>query len=333
MTDAVGSAERRGFAQGPVRWGFLGAGFIAQRALAPAVHVADGAELAAVAARDVGRAAGFGPTGRAYGAYEALLEDPDVEAVYISLTNEAHHPLTLRALAAGKHVLCEKPLALDAGQVREMSAAAEESDRLLVEATWSRWHPRTRRAEAMLAAGTLGAVRSVDAGFTFSGVPEGNYRLDPERGGGSLYDVGPYAVGAALWAVPDGDVEVQEAEAVRHPSGVDLTTQARIRVGDADAVIRTSIDEGQGQWIRIVGERGTMVLDPPAHTSWLAPSTLTLHEADGELVLNFGPVDAYRSMVEHVSRAIRGDGNAWLFPLADSLRVAEALDAIRSAAS
>jgi xylose dehydrogenase (NAD/NADP) len=253
--------------------------------------------------------------------------------VYIPLPNDQHAEWTLRAAAAGKHVLCEKPLALDGGQVREMSAAAAGSDRLLVEATWSRWHPRTRRAEALLAAGELGAVLSVDTGFTFSGVPEGNYRLDVERGGGALYDVGPYAVGAALCAVPDGAVEVREVEVVRHARGVDLTTSARLRAGEADAVVRTSIDEEQGEWIRIVGERATMVLDPPAHTSWLAPSTLTVREAEGELVLHFGPVDAYQVMVEHVSRAIRGDRNAWLLPLADSLRVAEALDAIRSAAA
>lgn len=315
----------------PVRWGFLGAGGIARRALAPAVHSADGAELVAVAARDADRARALGPTGPVSSSYEELLADPDVEAIYISLSNEAHHPWALRAVTAGKHVLCEKPLALDAGQVREMAAAAEEAGRLLVEAAWSRWHPRTRRAEALLASAALGSVRSVDAGFTFSGVAEGNYRLDPARGGGALYDVGPYAVGAALWAVPKGDVEVREVEVARSPAGVDLTTLTRFRVGEAEALVRTSIAEEPGEWTRIAGDRGTLELDPPAHTSWLAPSTLTIRNTDGERVLHFSPVDPYQVMVEHVSRAIRGDRAAWVLPLGASLRVAEALDAIRSA--
>ena len=123
----------------PVRWGFLGAGGIARTALAPAVAAASGAVLHAVAARDPARAAALGPV-RAYGDYAALLADDDVDAVYVALHNDAHLPWTLAALAAGKHVLCEKPLGLSAAEVDQMAAAA--GDRLVVEASWYRWHPR-----------------------------------------------------------------------------------------------------------------------------------------------------------------------------------------------
>ena len=313
----------------PVRWGFLGAGWIAHRALAPAVHCADGAVLQAAAARDVTRAGSLAPT-TAYGSYDALVDDPQVEAVYISLANDAHLPWTLRALAAGKHVLCEKPLGLSAAQVRQMARAAQAADRLVVEATWSRWHPRTQRANALLATGAVGQVRHIDSGFTFPGALDGNYRLDPSKGGGALYDLGPYAVGSALWAASEAPLEVVSVDVLRHPLGVDLTTAASMRLGPATASTRTSVAEGYGEWVRVVGDAGTLELDEPAHTSWLAASTLRVDARGEQLVQQFAPVDPYQRMVEHVSRAVRGDGSAFVLPITDSLRVAEALDAIRT---
>ena len=315
-----------------VRWGFVGAGWIAHQALGPAVHCADGAVLHAVAARDADRARSLGPTGPAYGSYDALLDDPDVEAVYISLNNDAHIRWTLRALEAGKHVLCEKPLGLSTGEVEQMAAAAARHDRLLVEATWSRWHPRTQRAIALITTGAVGRVTSVDTGFTFPSVPANNYRLDVAMGGGALYDIGPYSVGAALWAVPAGDVEVISVDVVRHASGVDLTTAAELRIGEVSASVRTSVAEDAAQWVRVIGDEATLVLEPPAHTSHLAPSSLQLLASSGtERTLYFPAVDPYQVMVEHVSRAIRGDDSAYVLPLTESLRVAGAIDAIRAA--
>ena len=323
----------------PVRWGFIGAGWIAHRALGPAVHCADGAVLHAAAARDVDRARSLSPT-VAYGAYEHLLGDDEVEAVYISLHNSAHMPLTLAALEAGKHVLCEKPLGLTADEVAQMADAAARADRLLVEATWTRWHPRTQRAQALLATDAIGDVRSVDVGFCFEGVAADNYRLDAAHGGGALYDLGPYSIGSVLWAVPDAPVTVVDVAVDRHPGGVDLTTQATVRVGEATASARSSVDEDSGEWLRIEGTRGALEFSRPAHVSWLAPSTLSVWQssdapADGEpsFVHHFAPVDPYQLMAEHVSRAIRGDRSAYLLPVEESLRVAHALDAIRTAAS
>jgi xylose dehydrogenase (NAD/NADP) len=314
----------------PVRWGFLAAGWIAKRALAPAVHCASGAVLQAAAARDVTRASGLGPVGGVYGSYDELIADPDVDAVYISLSNEAHCAWTIAALEAGKHVLCEKPLAMNADEVRQMIAAAGAADRLLVEATWSRWHPRTQRAQALLATGTIGRVVEVEAAFAFDGVAEGNYRLEPERGGGALYDVGPYAVGAALWAVPGVDVEVLGVQRRDNERGADLVTRMSLRLGDARADVLCAIGEDAGEWVRIVGDRGSITLEGDAHSNWLAPSVLTL-TGDEDMRLEFAPVDPYQVMVEQVSAAVRGDASAWVMPLEESLRVASTLDAIFAA--
>ncbi len=316
----------------PVGWGFLGAGWIAARALAPALHSAQGAALVAVASRDVARAERLGPA-RAYGHYEALLDDPGVEAVYVALHNDAHLPWTLAALAAGKHVLCEKPLGLSAAQVQTMAEAARAAGRLLVEATWSRWHPRTRRAEALLRAGTLGAVQQVEAGFTFPSVPAGNYRLEPDRGGGALYDVGPYALGAPLWVLPHAHPVVLSVAVEHTGSGVDATTTVEMALDEARARVVTSIAAPAAQWLRVEGDRGTLAFSEPAFTSWLAASSLALTVAGTPQTLEFAPLDPYQLMVEHVSRAIRGDDCAWVLPLEQSLRVARVVDLVREAAA
>src|SRR4051794_3004181 len=182
--------------QPPVRFGFLGAGRIAHRALGPAVHAARGAQLQAVAARDAARGQTLQPAGQVYTDYAELLADPAVEAVYISLTNDNHRPWTLAALAAGKHVLCEKPLGLDRAEVVEMVDAAVAADRLLVEAFWYRWHPRTRRLEQLVTSGALGPIVGLETEFSYHGSDHtpGEFRLDPKLGGGGLYDVGCYAI-------------------------------------------------------------------------------------------------------------------------------------------
>ncbi|HYN75561.1 MAG TPA: Gfo/Idh/MocA family oxidoreductase, partial [Candidatus Limnocylindria bacterium] len=132
----------------PVRWGFLGAGFVASQALGPAVHAAEGAVLQVVGSRDVSRARALGPA-RAETSYQAVCDAQDVDVVYVALPNDDHQRWVCAALKAGKHVLCEKPLGLDAADVATMSAAAAAADRMLVEAAWNRWHPRTRRAQIL----------------------------------------------------------------------------------------------------------------------------------------------------------------------------------------
>src|SRR4051794_28785049 len=136
------------------RWGLLGAGQIS-RTQSLVLPAAEGAELFAVAARDIERARELGAP-RSYGSYQELIDDPDVDAVYVGLPNDAHLPWTVTALKAGKTVLCEKPLGLTADEVAEMTAVAEGTGQLLVEASWYRWHPRVRLAESLLRAGQNG---------------------------------------------------------------------------------------------------------------------------------------------------------------------------------
>ena len=310
------------------RWGLLGAGWISRRAIAPAMHSAHGSTLDLVAARDLGRAASLSPRRAAVDDYAAVIDDPQIDAVYIALSNDGHLPWAERALSAGKAVLCEKPLGRTAKEARRMRAAADASGGFLVEATWNLWHPRTARAAALLASDAIGAVTGVRGAFVFDGVDEGNYRLDPQLGGGALLDVGCYPLTGAAWATKASDVQVQSAEMVTGGLGVDLTTAATLMLGGIPVEVRASFIETAYESLTIEGRHGIIEFTGnDTYTSWLQPSALRIRDRDGERVEHFAPVDPYRLMIESVSAAIRGDGG-WTPDPQWSLTVADAMDAI-----
>lgn len=318
-----------------MRWGFLGAGYVASRALGPAVHAADGAVLQVVGARDPGRAAALEPV-RTAGSYAEVCAADDVDAVYVALPNDAHLPWVLSALAAGKAVLCEKPLGRDAADVRQMAEAAARAGRPLVEAAWTRWHPRTQRVEQLLA-GAPGP-REVRSWFTFPGVPAGNYRLQVARGGGALLDVGCYATAAALAALGPGEVTVARAEQHLGPTDVDLTTTAALSSPAGAARVMASFERPEAQGWVTHAPGLTVEVPHPAFTSWREPAVLRVVEEGVPREEEFAPCDAYRLMVEAVSAHVAGaaglDGaQPWVLPLSVSAAVAAVLDAIRTTAA
>lgn len=318
-----------------VRWGFLGAGRIARDSLAPAVHAADGAVLAAAASRDQARATLLGPH-RVHSSYDALVDDPGVDAVYICLPPAAHAAWTVAALTAGKDVLCEKPLALSAAQVDAVTAASVATGRTTVEAAWNRWHPRTRLVDRLLADEAIGVVSHVAAGFTFSTVPAGDFRLNPRLGGGALLDVGCYAVSGVLWgARPDRPEVIAQPDRLEvsarqriGPTGVDLATDLVLEWDGGEAEVHCAMDEPPAQWLVITGDDGEIELRPSAYAASEATPTQVWLSQGGTRTerLSVPPSNAYRLMVEEVSSALAG-GPGWLLPLAQSRRVAAVLDA------
>jgi xylose dehydrogenase (NAD/NADP) len=305
-----------------VRWGFLGAGTVAAHLLAPAVHAAAGAELYAVAARDARRAAALGPAGPAYSSYDELIADRDVDAVYIALPNDAHAPWAVAALENGKHVLCEKPMALNVVEVDAMAAAARRSGRGLVEALFYRWHPQMQRAEGLLRSGRIGTVRRVEAGFCFSGVADGNFRLRPEHGGGALYDVGCYPISAAVWAFGCTPSTVSASLRVG-PTGVDLSAELVLRFADGEAVIHVAMDEPDRQWLTVAGDAGVLAFDARPFMAWFGTDSVLTVGADRVVV---PATDPYRLMVEDVSAVFRGEPG-FVVPLHESRAVASVVDA------
>jgi predicted dehydrogenase len=289
-----------------VRWGFIGAGFVATKGMAPALKASGSAELVAAASTDPARARALDPR-RVHPDYPALLADPDVEIVYISLSNDLHVPWVEQALAAGKHVLCEKPLTTSLTEAQRLYAVADERGLLLVEALWSRWHPRFQALVDVLRDGSVGPLLEVDAGFTFGPVEEGNYRLDPARGGGAWWDVGCYLLDPVLAALPDAEVAVGSVTRRLGPTGVDLRTDATVHAGSTLVRLTASIDDAELQWLRLTTERASIsITEGQAFTPWRAPTAFTVNLADGTdpRTVAFPAVDPYVLMLDDVSRAV-----------------------------
>lgn len=308
-----------------VNWGFLGAGFVASRGLAPAVHQARGAHLYAVASRDEQRSATLEPQ-LVHASYDALLADDDVDAVYISLSNSQHIEWVTKSLEAGKHVLCEKPLGLNAFETRAMFETAKQHGCLLIEAVWGRWHPRFARMVELVASGAIGSIDHIETSFTFTSEMADNYRLSPAMGGGALLDVGCYQAHAWV-ALMNGatDVSITDLTRVVGPTGIDLTTDVAVRINStttAHAVSSFALPSEQQFIVR--GSEGQISTESgESFTTWNETSSLRVND----VVEEFVATNAFVEMVENVSGVIDG-GEGWMVPSTESIRVADILDAI-----
>ncbi len=309
-----------------IRWGLLGAGWIATRALAPAMHAANDTIVQAVASRDAKRSEALNPI-TIHESYEALIDDPSVDAVYISLPNHLHCKWTVAALNAGKHVLCEKPFAMNTAEVEIMIQAARDNDRLLVEAVWSRWHPRMIRMVDYVKSGNIGEIVSIESSFTFPASIDDNYRAVPAMGGGALFDIGVYPLHAMAALVGDNaPVEIEKREVNIGPTGIDLTTTWQMRLnGSVAAHGLASFEMPENQSLIVRGEKESVeLLGEEAFTSWHAKSSLRL----GEQFEEFEGVDPYRLMVENFGKKLQGQPS-WVLPLETSLSVAKMVEQLQ----
>ena len=312
-----------------VNWGFLGAGFVASRGLAPAVHASRGADLYAVASRDEQRSATLEPQ-KVHASYDELLADERVDAVYISLSNSQHIEWVTKSLEAGKHVLCEKPLGLNAVETAAMFDIATRNGRLLIEAVWGRWHPRFARIVDLVTTGSIGDIQHIETAFTFTSEMTDNYRLSPLMGGGALLDVGCYQAHAWV-ALTNGapDFSITDLARTVGPTAIDLTTDVNVRINTnitAHAVSSFALPSNQ-QFIVQGSEGQISTAAGESFTTWNEASSLLVNDVLEE----FPITNAFVEMVENVSRVINGD-TGWLVPGTDSIRVAQILDTIAATA-
>lgn len=315
-----------------INWGFIGAGMVAEKALAPAVKAAGNANLYAVASRDKKRALALKPE-VAYDNYEELLNDPKVDAIYLCLPNNLHKSLGLAALNAGKHLLCEKPLAISYLEGQELFDLAEKKNLLAVEAIWFRWHPRSIKA-FKAAAFEIGALEEIKAAFTFKNNTVGNYRFDPAQGGGALFDLGPYPLHliTALVGV-NSKIKLTQVSQKIGASGVDLSTTVTGVIDDLiNFNFHLSFDEAEFQEVLITGSDGVISYPKGApFSNWNEASQLKINQER----FYFEALDPYKLMIEAVSTAIStgaNTANIWLPSEAESLFVMRLLDQIRQEA-
>jgi predicted dehydrogenase len=313
----------------PVAWGLLSTARINGQLLA-AARTSALAEVVAVASRAEERADAYAEhhgIARAHGSYEALLEDPGVEAVYVSLPNALHAEWTVKALEAGKHVLCEKPLAGSAAEVEAMFDAAERAGRRLAEAFMFRHHPQTRRLAELVHGGAIGRLQLVRATLSFAIANPADPRLRTALEGGALMDVGCYCVsGARLLA---GEPEQAIAEHVLGGDGVDVRFAGTLRfAGDVLAQFDCAMDQPRRDALEVVGTEGSLLLSDPWHCR---AGAFTLRRDYVVERVTFARRNPYRLELEAICRSIRhGDGLAG--ERRESAAQARALAALQRAA-
>ena len=327
--DEPGSREDHG----PVRWGVIGAtSAVARLAVLPALAASPSSTLVAVASQSKlpGHYDAFGAA-RSVRTYQEVLDDPAVEAVYIPLPNSLHLPWVLAAAAAGRHVLCEKPLALGRQQAIEMQAACQSAGVLLMEAYMTPFHPRSQALPALLASGRLGPIRFARATFTGTLSRPDDHRWLPGMGGGALLDVGIYCLAPILAAAGRPPIAVAACAAVT-PSGVDASFSGWLDFGEGMAgTVECSFEAPECQRLELVGTEAALLVER-AFTPGLTDTTLVLHHRDGrQAVVETAGGDPYLGMVEHFAAAVRGRASLARGP-ADSIGLAGLLDDLASAA-
>ncbi|MGI8479043.1 MAG: Gfo/Idh/MocA family protein [Gaiellaceae bacterium] len=312
----------------PLRLGLLSTAKINQLVIA---GVPEMVEIVAVASRDGARARAYAHEhriARPHGSYEALLADPDVDAVYVSLPNGLHHEWTMRALAAGKHVLCEKPYSRQPAEVEEAWDAASAGGLVLAEAFMYRHHPQIRRTKELVEAGAIGRLRMIRSSFSVRLLDLGDIRMLSDLDGGALMDLGCYCVNASR--LLGGEPEHVLGEQVLAPSGVDFDFLGTMRFpGDVVAQFEAFFSLPSRQRLEAVGEQGAVVLDAPWRPDW--GFTVTLARGEEVEIVYVQQADSYCLELEDFAASARGEREP-LLGRDDALGQARTIAALYSSA-
>ena len=328
-------------AQGRLRWGVLGAAKIARTKVIPAMQRAAGCEVVAIACRDPRKAeeavASLGIP-RAFGSYDELLADPDVDAVYIPLPNHLHVPWTTRAAEAGKHVLCEKPIALTAAEARTLIEVRDRTGVRIQEAFMIRTHPQWVRAKTLVDAGALGTVRAMTGFFSYLNVDAENVRNKKEWGGGGLLDIGCYLVNTARFIFGAEPLRVAGSVEEDPELGVDRLASMILDFGGRHAIGTCSTQLQAFQRIEIIGTAGRLTIEIPFNAPRDRPCRVLLDRSgdltgSGVEVIAVDVCDQFTIQAEAFARGVL-EGRPQETPLEDAVANMECLDAIaRSSAS
>lgn len=319
-----------------IRWGSLSTARIARNAVVPAAELVDNSRFTAVASRDLEKAKAFADElglAKAYGSYEELLDDPDIDAVYNALPNSMHFEWTVKAAEAGKHILCEKPIADDEAQAREMAAACKRNGVLLVEAFMYRFNPRLARVQELLAEGSIGDPMLLFASFAFNLRGSGNWRLGTGLAGGALADVGCYCLNVSR-TLFDGEPHGVYARLEIDPElGVDMSGVAMLDFSDhRRAVIEFSFETGRRQRVEVVGSTGSLVIPKCFLPPTGEPMTIEINTASDSSVEEMPFANSYAHQLESFSNTVL-HGDAAVVTPEDSIANTRVIDAIKESSA
>jgi predicted dehydrogenase len=324
-----------------LRWGVLGAAKIAVQKVVPAIQRSEHGRVVALASRDLARARPFAnelQIETLHASYEALLADPDVDAVYIPLPNHLHAPWTIAAANAGKHVLCEKPLALSAKEAETMVVAADRAGVKLAEAFMYRLHPTWRKVRELVAGGEIGQLCAIQSWFSYFNDDARNIRNIAEYGGGALMDVGCYPVNLSRMLFESEPIRVH-ASARRHPQfGTDTMTTAILEFEDGDASFTCSTLTEPRQSVHVVGTKGRIDVEIPFNIPPHLPTHVHLIAggqppvAPGMKTFTFEPADPYGIQADMFAAAVLA-GTGVPVPPSDAVANMAVIEAIVAAAT
>jgi predicted dehydrogenase len=314
-----------------VRWGVLGTAKIATEHVIPAMKASAYCEVVAIASRNLARAeetARWLGLSRAYGSYEELLGAADIDAVYIPLPNHMHVPWAVESLDAGKHVLCEKPVALDAEEARELLAAAQGyPGRKVMEAFMYRFHPQWQRARHIVRSGGIGELRTIQSFFSYYNVDPDNIRNQPEAGGGALMDIGCYCISLSRWLFEAEPVRVLGHTEVDPGFAVDRQTSGLLEFERGTATFTCATQLSPYQRVNIVGTRGRVEIEIPFNAPPNEACRLWHHTQDGVEEIEVDPVNQYTLQCDLFSQAVLDDTEVPT-PLQDAVSNMAVIDAI-----
>ena len=323
----------------PLAWGVLGVANIAVKQVIPALQSSPHARVAAIASRDLAKAEGAARSlgiPRAYGSYEELVADPAVEAVYNPLPNHLHVPWSVRACEAGKHVLCEKPIACNAADVRELIAARDRAGVVVAEAFMVRVHPQWLRVRELVRQGRIGELRSVHGHFSYYRRDPADVRSKVEWGGGMLLDIGCYPTTLSRWLYGAEPLEVA-AVMDRDPEfEVDRLVSALLRFPTGQASFTVGGQSAYFQRMQILGTRGRIEVEIPFNPPLDRGARVLVDDGrdlvgSGIEVLTFDPVNQFALQGDRFREAVRRGGPPPV-PLEDALGNMSVLDALFRAA-
>ncbi len=323
-----------------VRWGVLSTARIGMEAVIPGMRTSSLCRVDAIASRDVHKAASAAAALgilRAHGSYEALLADPDIDAIYNPLPNHLHVPWTIRALEAGKHVLCEKPIALDANEAATLVDAEVRTGRRVAEAFMIRHTPWWRRVRALVAEGTIGEIRAIQTFFSYCNDDAADIRNQADIGGGSLMDIGCYAIASARLVLGTEPTRVA-AMIEHHPVfRTDRVTSALVAFPGVQLTFTCSTDAAPFQRVVIIGRQARVEVLIPFNAPIDMPCRILLDDGsalDGTsaTIESFPITDQYGLQGEAFARAIL-DNSPFDFPITDAMRNMRVIDAIVTAAA